>query len=246
MHEKQLHHLNCSVTLTYAPEHLPKDGSLNHRHYELFAKRLRKYYQPLKIRYYMGGEYGDQHGRPHYHAALFGIDFHDKTYHKTTPAGFKIYISPTLDKIWGLGQCSIGDLTFESAAYIARYIMAKRTGPDADKHYERVNLETGEIYQLKPEYNQMSTNPGLGKHWLEKYETDVYPLGKIVIRGNESNAPRYYDKIYKKKNPDNYDHIHAQREKEAYERRHDNTPQRLEAKEAVANAKINLFQRKAG
>lgn len=246
MHEAQMHPMNSGVTLTYSPEHLPTDGSLNHRHFELFAKRLRKYYAPIKIRYYMGGEYGEHNGRPHYHAALFGIEFHDATYTKTTPAGSRLYISPTLDQLWGLGQCWTSELNFEYAAYIARYIMAKRTGDAAKKWYERVDMNTGEIYHLKPEYNQPSTNPGLGKHWLDKYESDVYPQGKIVIRGKESNSPRYYDKIYKKKNPDNYDHIKAQRELETYQRRDDNTQQRLDAKEAVANAKIQMFKRTMG
>lgn len=63
------------VTLTYDNEHLPSDNSLSVRHWQLFMKRLRKQVEPLKIKYFASGEYGDKFGRPHYHAIIFGLDF---------------------------------------------------------------------------------------------------------------------------------------------------------------------------
>ena len=41
MHEASLHSENCFVTLTYGRDKLPPDGSLEHRDFQLFMKRLR-------------------------------------------------------------------------------------------------------------------------------------------------------------------------------------------------------------
>lgn len=42
MHEAQLHTQNCFLTLTYRDADLPARGVLTKRHWQLFAKRLRK------------------------------------------------------------------------------------------------------------------------------------------------------------------------------------------------------------
>jgi hypothetical protein len=42
LHEASLHIFNSFITLTYDPEHLPEDGSLNVLHFQKFMKRLRK------------------------------------------------------------------------------------------------------------------------------------------------------------------------------------------------------------
>jgi hypothetical protein len=39
------------ITLTYDPDHLPSDGSLDVSHFQKFMKRLRKKISPLKIRF---------------------------------------------------------------------------------------------------------------------------------------------------------------------------------------------------
>jgi len=38
-----------------------------------------------------------------------------------------------------MGHCEIGALTFESAAYVARYIMKKVNGDLAAEHYKRTD-----------------------------------------------------------------------------------------------------------
>lgn len=242
MHEAQLHEKNAFVTLTYKPETL-ETPSLRHRDYQLFMKRLRKK-QKQQISYYMAGEYGTNRGRPHFHACLFGTDFKDKKYWRTTDSKSKLYTSETLDQLWGHGFTSIGNVTFESAAYIARYILEKKTGKGAWKYYEHLNHETGEIQDLLPEYNRMSLKPAIGKRWLEKYNADAYPEGEILTRGHKSKTPKYYDKQYKKENPEQYEEMKMKRELQALEYRQDNTPERLKAKETVTNAKINQLIRK--
>ena len=77
-HESSLHIYNCFITLTYDPEHLPDDGSLDIKHFQKFMKRLRDKLHPLRIRFFHCGEYGDKTRRPHYHALIFGYSFPDR------------------------------------------------------------------------------------------------------------------------------------------------------------------------
>lgn len=256
MHEAQIHEQNAFITLTYN-EHL-QNPSLNHRDFQLFIKRLRKKLSqssnkmqsdcdPVKkISYYMAGEYGSQNRRPHFHACIFGHDFTDKIYYKRTSTGSRIYTSTTLEKLWGHGYTSTAEVTFESAAYIARYIMDKKTGHNAKKYYEHIDDKTGEITDLKPEYNRMSIGKdnAIGKKWIERYEQDAYPNGEILTRKIKMKTPKYYDKWYKKKEPDKYEEMKMNRELQALEYTSDNTPQRLQAKERVKTAQINNLLRK--
>ena len=185
MHEAQMHKRNCVGTLTYNEENKPKRSNLNYSDFQNFMKRLRKKAGPTAdIRYYVGGEYGEQHGRPHFHACIFGWDFPDRLYFKITASGAKIYTSSTLQRLWPYGHSSVGDISFESAAYIARYCMAKVTGDAAKEHYKRID-EEGE-YQLTPEFNRMSLKPAIGLRWLEKYHGDVYNHDHVITNGVET------------------------------------------------------------
>lgn len=262
MHHAQMHEQNAFITLTYNDEHLA-GPSLEHRHFQLFMKRLRKSVsrasnknqsardldqkgQPNgRLSYYMAGEYGSTTRRPHYHACIFGWEPSDKLYWRRTPTGSRLYTSQLLDKLWGKGFTSIGDVNFESAAYIARYIMAKITGPNSAQFYEHVDEQTGVITDLKPEYNKMSLgkNNAIGKTWLQKYEQDVYPEGELLIRKTKTKTPKYYDKLYKKKEPDNYEEMKMNRELQQLEYVKDNTPERLAAKERVKRAQTNALLR---
>ena len=71
--------------------------------------------------------------------------FPDRKKHSTGDSGSVIYTSEALTKLWPFGFSSIGDVTFESAAYCSRYIMKKVTGDLAESHYETVDLSTGEV-----------------------------------------------------------------------------------------------------
>lgn len=186
--EASLYPENCFITLTYSPENLPANGSLQPRDFQLFFKRLRKLYG-AKIRFYMCGEYGDQTSRPHYHACILNFDFPDKKLWRKTSRGDLIYRSPSLERLWPYGNSEIGNVTFESAAYCARYITKKVTGKNADAHYTRLDPETGELIQLHPEYCNMSRKPGIGAPWLEKFSADVYSYDRLVIRGGIKVPP---------------------------------------------------------
>lgn len=243
MHEAQMHTENCFITLTYDDDHLPSDRSLHYRDFQLFIKRLRKRYPGRRIRYYMAGEYGENFGRPHWHACIFGFDFHDKKLWKRTSANSLLYRSQDLELLWPFGYSSIGDVTFESAAYVARYIMKKVTGKNASKHYEEIDPDTGEITNRTPEFTKMSLKPGIGYEWYKQYTSDVYPHDYVVVRGKKVKPPKYYDKKYKIDNPYEFDEVLYIREKSAKLNHADNTLERLAVKEQVAKAKLQKLKR---
>ena len=151
-HEASLYDENCFITLTYRNEDLPHPPSVDVRAFQLFMKRLRKKYAPKKIRFFHCGEYGDDNNRPHYHAILFNHDFGDKVLWRKSSSGDPLYTSSELAELWPFGFSSIGQASYQSAAYVARYIMKKVTGEPAETHYDWVDPVTGEIHGLRPEY----------------------------------------------------------------------------------------------
>jgi hypothetical protein len=190
MNEASLHEDNCFLTLTYSPEKLPSNGSLVKSDFQNFMKRLRQEFSDVKIRYYMCGEYGDKFARPHYHCCLFGLDFPDKLFWKTFNEQ-RLFTSGILEKLWSHGFCVIGNLTFDSAAYVARYCTKKVTGKLADEHYK------GRL----PEYASMSLKPGIGAGWYDKWKGDCFPSDYLVVNGVKCKPPRYYDKLLEKEDP---------------------------------------------
>jgi hypothetical protein len=270
VHEAQMHDDNCFITLTYDDNHLPKNKSLVKEHFKRFIENLREklarddvrdYWYPKykgiikksrlmkiarkrnKIRFYMCGEYGDKYKRPHYHAIIFGLDFKDKYLFKIENDQ-RLYRSPLLEKYWKYGHSSVGSATFESAAYVARYIMKKHKGKDAWIHYCEIDHDTGEIIgQREPEYTNMSRNPGVGKGWLDKYLADVYPSDKVVINGKEMKPPRYYDSHYEIQYPSDFQKLKERRRSDIKKFSSNNTPDRLKVREQVKLAQIKNLPR---
>lgn len=192
MHELQFHEQACFVTLTYDDAHLPRDGSLVYDHFQRFFKRLRYSLGGKKVKYYMCGEYGDVTKRPHFHFILFGHDFDDKVLYKSS-RGHRLYNSQSLSDLWRCGHAVIGDVTFESCAYVARYILKKVNGKKADGAYTRTD-STGKSYKISPEFTHMSQ--GIGKRWCEKYVDDCLPSGYIVFNGKKARLPKFYCKRF--------------------------------------------------
>lgn len=252
VHEASLHDENAFITLTYDDEHLPQDGSLHIEHFQKFMKRLRQSvnreerkkakaagvkYAPRKIRFYHCGEYGETTARPHYHALLFGFDFEDKELYSERE-GVQIYFSPKLQRIWGNGFATTGAVTFESAAYVARYVMKKVTGEKAEEHYKSVDPETGEIFKIAPEYTTMSRRNGIGQEWWKRYKKEVIEWDSVIINGKEVNPPKYYDVLLEKEDPKAIETIKSQRKKDAAYHADNNTPDRLLVREKVTKAKL--------
>jgi len=250
VHEAFTHDLNCFITLTYNDKFLPADGSLDKFAFQKFMKRLRKMvssksfkkkYPNLyrrKIGYFQCGEYGELLTRPHYHACIFNFDFPDRVLWSIRN-GVKLYRSALLESLWSdpifktsYGFSTIGDVTYESANYVAKYVLKKINGEKAIDHY----------CGLYPEFVRMSRRPGLGKLWIDTYKSDVYPLDKVLEMSHSGKIlqvkpPRYYDKIYDLTNSEKFDKIKALRLKRSTEST-DNHWRRLQARETCSKASI--------
>lgn len=233
VHEASQYNDNCFITLTFSDEHLPADGSLNVKYWQRFMYRLRKKHGE-GIRFFHCGEYGSKLGRPHYHACLFNFDFKDKKIWKKSGDGSSIlYRSAELERLWPYGYATVGNVTFESAAYVARYILKKITGEKAPDHYQG----------KKPEYTTMSRRPGLGKGWFDLYQADLYPSDFVVHDGKKLRIPRFYDEQYEAQNPNEMAKIKSRRKEMAKQHAANNTLQRLSIREVCQEKKIKLLKR---
>lgn len=99
------------LTLTYGEKN---DGKLHKDHIQNFHKRLRKAGYNFKT--YYCGEFGEKSLRPHYHDILIGYRPDDRF--KLYPGGDSNYYK--LPE-WEFGHVVSGEVTAESAAYVAGY-----------------------------------------------------------------------------------------------------------------------------
>lgn len=240
MHEAQLHESNSFLTLTYNDDNVPYQGQLIKHHAQDFMKRLRYYYP--NVRYYLCGEYGEDYDRPHFHVCLFGANFSDdRVPLKRLSVGY-LYSSEFLDSVWKFGHCSVGDLTFQSAAYVSRYVTKKVNGALAESHYMRVDGMTGEIYQKEPEFSLMSLKPGIGAEWFKKYKEDVYSYDYVVVNGVKMRPPKFYDRLLERDDYIRRDLLNVTRlEGKLKMDANENSYERLRVREEVQKAKLSNF-----
>jgi hypothetical protein len=205
-------------------------------------KRLRKHihekYNKKTIKFFHCGEYGEESLRPHYHAIIFNHNFSDRfLFSDRGPE--PLYTSPILDQLWGKGITSVGDFSFKSAAYVARYITKKITGELAHEHYKRFDTYTGEITFVQPEY--ATNSQYLGKGWYDKFKTDVYPSDEVIINGHKQVPPKYFDKLYEQENPNDFALLKKKRITRI--NKFENSYERLEVRKIVKQAQLNQLKR---
>lgn len=242
MHESSLHERSSFVTLTYDEEHMPADEGLHLEDFQRFMRKLRKYtrnqdrrdgVEVRKIRFFHCGEYGDRKGRPHYHAAIFGEDFRRDAVPVRGSRRSDLWTSGLLQRAWPAGLCVAGSLTFESAAYVASYTTKKAFGSKAHAQYVKVDVDTGEFWQVAQEYATMSRRPGLGAGWFEKWHTDVYPSDSVLSRGRLVKPPRFYDLLMERREPQTMEWVRQQRMLDDPSEREQNRPSRLADRDQV-------------
>lgn len=231
VHEASLHDENQFVTLTYNNDSLPPDGGLRPNDFLNFIKKLRRRYGEKKIRYFHCGEYGEINQRPHYHAILFNHRFQDLQIVRS--GDYPLYQSKELDDLWEKGMTTVGDVTFQSAAYVARYVMKKVTGEPAAEHYNG----------RKPEYVTMSRRPGIAKEWFDKYKSDCYPSDFLIVNGTRIKPPRYYDKLLEQYDNDLYQQLKESRLNDAFGNP-ESEQDRLNVRERVKQLQIKNLKRK--
>lgn len=246
IHERREHDLAVFLTFTYNDHSLPRDNGLVKKHMQDFFKRLRRYIEyntedNPKIKYLMCGEYGGKTLRPHYHAIVFGIDFADKRFHTTGKRGDKLYTSKKLDQLWGMGHCYIGDVTYQSVGYVARYNLKKVNGVLKHEHYKGVNRDTGEIVPILPEF--ITASQGLGLRHFERHHEQMYLRDSVIIQGKQAPVPKYYDVQLKKLNEEWLAEIKAKRLEKAQAQAANNTRDRLKVREEIKQAQVAHLKR---
>jgi len=215
MLENMCHGDSVFLTLTYEDLQLVYNvkcrlPELVPRHLMLFMKRLREAVSPVKIRFYGVGEYGDISERPHYHVLVFGLpgcargnterDLLTKEPNMNCCAQCRLIYEK-----WGHGHVFLGNVTRDSASYVAGYCVKGMTARDDRRLKGRF-----------PEFSRASNRPGIGadamwdvasvlmQHGLRgddvpaalRFEGKSWPLGRYlrqklrVMIGREKNAPQ--------------------------------------------------------
>lgn len=161
MLESLCHAEKAFVTLTYNDVSLPRNSDGNGvvvpDHLQLFLKRLRNAVNPVKIRFYAVGEYGDVTKRPHYHLFVYGYPTCSRD--RTLRRGFSLEplwheccaTCRLYGNAWGYGNVDLGTVTKDSASYVAGYTVKRMTSAD-DRRLEG----------RTPEFCRMSLRPGIG------------------------------------------------------------------------------------
>lgn len=185
--------------------------SLCKRDLQLFMKRLRirmqREYGVEGVRFFACGEYGSKKGRPHFHVILFGCPLPDLVFECNNYRGDCYYSSAFLDDVWSNGFVCVGTVSFDSCAYVARYMLKKHKGKDSD-YYEKENIE--------PEFSVMSRRPGIAAAYFEANRDRIYAFDQIVITGADGKAkrmkpPAFYDRLYDVFSPEDMARIREER-----------------------------------
>lgn len=266
--ESKMHKNNWFITLTYDNENLPvkefvkikfdqdtgevlEMGEVATAHLVKkdvtdFKKRLLEHYREkyghTGIRFFYCGEYGEKTQRPHYHIIFFNLPIPDLQLYKLNRQGQAMYNSKTLTEKWGMGHVVIGSLTYESAGYVARYVLKKQ--------------KSNVIYEgREKEFTEMSRKPGIGKSYYEKYKDDIYKYDKMLIpkefdQSFWTKPPKYFDELYHDEDQDKAYEVKLNRRKKAqnartvaeFEKRSSvsDYEQRLINERTVARKMVNL------
>lgn len=226
---------NYFITLTYNDDNVPlqsvvvpatgqviKIPVLLKRDYQLFLKSVRKA-SKAKFRFYLGGEYGDKNGRPHFHLLTFGLPLNDLIYFKRI-GKTAYYRSPFLEKFWKKGFILVTPFAPSTAKYVANYTSKRRFRETPQNIQALINnvhslLSPSSALNflcradlIQREFNQASNRPGLARTSFEDFEDfyldyDKLPPGlKLPVM-----HLTYYDRIVKERYPDLWRNIVANR-----------------------------------
>lgn len=129
-----------------------------------------------RIKFFACGEYGEQRGRPHYHALVFGVSD-----------------SALFESCWPFGFTRTDPVTPGSIAYVAGYVSKKYA--QAIDYGDYVDQETGEVFDAQAEFRLMSRRPGIAslsrEYWRAWRET-------MIWQGREYPVPRYLHEEWKR------------------------------------------------
>ena len=226
------------VTLTYSEDVVPLafdpdtgeafGRTLRKKDCQDFIKRLRQHLPDVHVSYFLAGEYGPSTLRPHYHAIIYGISLEDLSDRKQTgknDLGQPYFESKWFSDIWSFGRVVLSDVSYETCAYVARYVI-KKAQSSAEYTPEDIGLD--------PEFVLMSKNPAIGKRYLEEHPNalDFDNITVPTLDGAKKiQVPAYYLRLLGKEPTENspnplynkelYDILRSNRRISADDFRHD-------------------------
>uniref|UniRef100_A0AAU8B1Y7 Replication initiator protein n=1 Tax=Dulem virus 119 TaxID=3145596 RepID=A0AAU8B1Y7_9VIRU len=200
------------------------------RDIQLFFKRLRKAFPDCHIRYFGCGEYGPKTMRPHYHFIVFGLVLDDLEVYSRSQQGYKYYTSKKLNSCWSFparnmlgeynnpnspnnstpaGYIVVGNVTWETCAYTARYMTKKLNGPEAQFYSD---------FNLVPPCSFMSRKPGIGRQYYDDHP-DLFEHEFIHVStekgGKSFKPPKYFERLFELDEPEISSELKATRKKMA-------------------------------
>lgn len=234
--ESLMHKNTYFITLTYDKKHLiipdfivdhnditwtnPNDGSwkgtLVPKHFKTFINTFRKImerdYNQTGIRFMGCGEYGTQGDRPHYHIIIFGADLPKETFYNPRIINKEVYYqNKIIERAWTKGISNISVATWNTIAYVARYITKKINGEMSDEYY-------GSQGKYK-EFLRASTHPGIGEPYYRAHWQEIYRTDSITIKNKNGvtrcKPPKYFDELFEKEHPNEWWEIQRKRQIDA-------------------------------
>lgn len=167
------------VTYTYRDAHCPQ--FLRKDHLSGSIKRLRARLDS-RIKFFACGEYGEEKGRPHYHALLFGVSDLAR-----------------IQASWPFGFVQVKPVTPERIAYTAGYVSKKFDTMYQGQNGEVVDQETGEILIPQREFRLMSrggrSGTGIGGD-VRKFHRSW--RNEAIWQGKAVPVPRYLHESWRK------------------------------------------------
>lgn len=162
---------NAFLTLTYEKDPVSLEP-LDHRR---FMDALRKRLAPLKIRFYMVGEYGEKNDRPHFHYIIFG--YPSCRSNSSNRLDCRCVACRPIAEVWGKGLIKNLPVEIGSCRYVARYVVKKMT------RFDDPRLKSN----MHPEFSRMSLKPGIGygalkrvAHVISRYDL-LTPEGDVPV-----------------------------------------------------------------
>ena len=232
------------LTLTYNDDFLEYGNRVNYRersvsleptlrkkHFQLFNKRLREYSSRVlgidNIRFFACGEYGSTTQRPHYHGIYFNLPFFaDQFLYKRCDLNgvkYSLYYSPTLEKLWGKGFCTIGECNWRTISYVSRYTTKKfRSSTELGLHDLQFRDQILAFFDdsdlLEDDFLLMSRKPGIGRNFYDLNKDKIYKDDQIITSlpgfGAKVFKPsKYYDRLFDLTDSDTLDIIKSKRRK---------------------------------
>lgn len=228
MCEAKYHQESYFITLTYDDEHIEHlkryivdddTGealpvlSLSKKDAQDWQKRLRinsERRDGSKLRFYTAGEYGSNTHRPHIHAIVFGLHLDDLEPLRKSQLGHQYFTSEFIEKSWDNGFSLVAPITWETCAYVARYITKKIDGEYKDFY---------SIFNIEPEFSLMSLKPAIGREYYDEHKDEIYKFDELILStdkgGRVERPPSYFDQKYDAENPEIMSEIKQRRRRSA-------------------------------